>query len=212
MLYKQKGNFQKIVRWIGGKWMSANQATFLGIFFIILTATSFYLGLNKEQFRWLLCVVPFSLFMRMVMNTLDGMLSREYGSASVAGELFNEGLDVIGDTICYGVLLFIKSPPYLSLTLFLILIWMAEFFGVLGKGFPEGIRRHETFLGGKPDRAVWMSLLSLILFFYPSFRDYMEYYILSVSFFVFLTSVIRIVKILQNAKGKEYKSYTWIGR
>ncbi len=29
MLHLQKGNFQKPVRWIGGSWMTANQATVL---------------------------------------------------------------------------------------------------------------------------------------------------------------------------------------
>jgi len=86
--------------------------------------------------------------------------------------------DVIGDTVCYGVLLFIESPPYLKITLFLIMIWMAEFFGVMGKGFHGGVRRHETFLGGKPDRAMRMSILSLLLFFFPHFRSYLGYYIL----------------------------------
>jgi hypothetical protein len=47
MLYKQKGNFQKIVRWMAGKWMSANCATLFGILFILLTVASFYLSLNK---------------------------------------------------------------------------------------------------------------------------------------------------------------------
>jgi CDP-diacylglycerol---glycerol-3-phosphate 3-phosphatidyltransferase len=212
MLYKQKGNFQKVVRWIGGKWMTANEATWGGIFFIFLTTFSFYFGLTNDRFRWLLCIVPAALLMRMVMNTLDGLLSREYGTATVAGELFNEALDVVGDTACYGVFLFIPDPPFLAATLLLILIWMAEFFGVLGKGFPGGMRRHETFLGGKPDRAIWISILALILFFSPGFFKYINHYLLTMSFFVLLTSVIRIRKILLAAKGKKYESYTWIGR
>ena len=31
MLYLQKGVFQKFVRWLGGRWMTANQATCFGI-------------------------------------------------------------------------------------------------------------------------------------------------------------------------------------
>ena len=212
MLYKQKGNFQKVVRWVGGKWMTANQATLGGIFFICVTAVSFYFGLTVENSRWLLLLVPAGLLLRMVMNTLDGMLSREYGTATVAGELFNEALDVIGDTVCYGALLFVPDAPYAVITLLLVLIWMAEFFGVLGKSFPGGIRRHETFLGGKPDRAIWMSVLALILFFQPGFFRHIGYYLLVMSFFVFLTSAIRVKKILDGAKGKKYESYTWIGK
>lgn len=212
MLYKQKGNFQKVVRWIGGKWMTANQATLGGIFFICFTSASFYFGLSGEEYRWLLLLFPAGLLLRMAMNTLDGMLSREYGTATVAGELFNEALDVIGDTVCYGALLFVPDTPFIAVTLLLVLIWMAEFFGVLGKSFPGGIRRHETFLGGKPDRAIWMSVLALILYFRPDFFKHADLYLLAMSFFVLLTSAIRVKKILDAAKGKKYESYTWIGK
>lgn len=212
MLYLQKGNFQKLVRWIGGSWMTANQATALGIACIFLVSASFYLGLTFASCRWLLALTPVFLVLRMIMNTLDGMLAREYQTGSVAGELFNEGLDIVGDTVCYGVLLFVPGIPQLPLILFLLLTWMAEYFGVLGKGFPGGVRRHETFFGGKPDRAIWMGLMALLLFFFPGLTPYTGVYLLLASCFVFLTSVVRIRKILQAAAGKEYQSYTWIGR
>ena len=212
MLYLQKGNFQKIVRWLAGSWMTANQATLFGIFFIACVSLSFYIGLSFPEFRFLLLLTPLFLILRMAMNALDGMLAREYNTGSVAGELFNEGLDIVGDTICYGSLFFIPNPPYLCLTLFLLLSWMAEFVGVLGKGLPGGIRRHETFLGGKPDRAIWMGLLALLLYLLPSLISYLNWYLLFVSFFVLMTSVIRVRKILQEAKDKPYESYTWIGK
>jgi CDP-diacylglycerol--glycerol-3-phosphate 3-phosphatidyltransferase len=212
MLYLQKGNFQKVVRSIGGNWMSATQATFFGIIFIFLTAASYYLGLTYESWRWLLLLVPVFLFLRLAMNTLDGMLSRECGTATAAGELWNEALDVFGDTICYGSPLLIPAVPYKPLVLFIILLWAAEFFGVLGKSMPGGTRRHETIGGGKPDRAVWMGLSAVILFLFPSFMNYFAYYLYFVSILVGLTVIIRIRKTIQAAKGKEYKSYTWIGR
>lgn len=212
MLYLQKGNFQKLVRWVGGSWMTANQATALGIACILLVSASFYLGLTFASCRWLLALTPVFLVLRMIMNTLDGMLAREYQTGSVAGELFNEGLDIVGDTVCYGVLLFVPGIPQLPLILFLLLTWMAEYFGVLGKSFPGGLRRHETFFGGKPDRAIWMGLMALLLFFFPRLTPYTGAYLLLASCFVFLTSVVRIRKILQAAAGKEYQSYTWIGR
>ena len=140
------------------------------------------------------------------------MLAREYGTGSVAGELFNEGLDVIGDTVCYGSLFFVPDGPQLSLTLLLILSWMAEFFGVLGKGFPGGVRRHETFSAGSPTGRCWMSVLAVLLFVRPEFIHSIAYYLLMMSLFVFATSVIRIRKILLAAKGQHYESYTWIGK
>ncbi len=111
MLYLQKGNFQKVVRWMAGAWMSANQATLMGLCCVVLTAFGFYVGLTYSKYHWLLLLVPVSLVLRMAMNALDGMLAREYGTGSVAGELFNEGLDIVGDTICYGCLFFIPNPP-----------------------------------------------------------------------------------------------------
>jgi len=212
MLYLQKGNFQKVVRWLGGKWMTATQATVFGMVFVLLTSASFYVGLSVEGWRWVLLLTPVFLILRMGMNALDGMLAREYDTGSVAGELFNEGLDVVGDTVCYGSLFFVPGGPMLSLTLLLILAWMAEFFGVLGKGLPGGVRRHETFLGGKPDRAVWMGILALLLFFRPAFLEHAPIYLLVMSAFVLATSILRIRKTLLVAKGKEYKSYTWVGR
>ena len=212
MLYLQKGNFQKIVRGMAGTWMSANQATVFGSVFIVLVATSFYIGLTQDNYRWVLLLVPLFLVLRMAMNALDGMLAREYKTGSVSGEIWNEGLDIIGDNICYGILFFVPGFPHAPLILFMILSWAAEYFGVLGKGMPGGVRRHETFLGGKPDRAVWMGILALILFFKPEFIHYAEYYLWGVCFFIFTTCVIRIRKTISEAKGKAYESYTWIGK
>lgn len=212
MLYLQKGNFQKVVRWIAGSWMTANMATLFGCVFIVLVAASYYTGLTYVNYRWLLLLVPVFIFFRLVMNTLDGMLSREYKTATVAGELWNETLDIVGDTICYGSIYFAPNSPHLAVTVFIILTWAAEYFGVLGKSMPGGRRRHETVGGGKPDRAFWMGLLAFITFFVPSFFNYSAYYISAVSVLVALTCAIRIKKTLQAAEGQKYESFTWIGR
>ncbi len=212
MLYLQIGNFQKIVRRIGGAWMTANQATFLGSICVVLIAVSIYIGFTFSAWRWMLLLVPVFLLLRMVMNTLDGMLSREYKTATVAGEIWNEMLDVVGDTIAYGSLFFIPHGPRLSLTLYLILTWAAGFIGILGKGFSGGRRRHETIGGGKPDRAVWIGMYILVVFFKPGFIDYLPGYLLGISVLILLTSIIRINRILREARGKNYESYTWIGR
>jgi CDP-diacylglycerol--glycerol-3-phosphate 3-phosphatidyltransferase len=197
---------------MAGSWMTANMATAFGCVFVGLTAAGFYLGLSEPSLHFLLLCVPAFLVLRMGMNALDGMLAREYGTGTVAGEIWNEALDVLGDTVCYGVLYFVDGGPRLSLVVFLVTIWAAEFFGVLGKGMPNGTRRHETVLGGKPDRAVWMSGLALLLFFQPAMLSYASVYVLVVSAFVVLTSLIRIRKTILVAKGHEYESYTWIGR
>jgi CDP-diacylglycerol--glycerol-3-phosphate 3-phosphatidyltransferase len=212
MLYLGKGYFQKVVRWMAGSWMTANMATALGCVFVALTAAGFYLGLSVQGLHFLLLCVPVFLFLRMGMNALDGMLAREYKTGTVAGEIWNEALDVLGDTVCYGVLYFVDDGPRLSLVVFLLAVWAAEFFGVLGKGMPNGSRRHETVFGGKPDRAIWMSGLAVILFFRPGFLEYGSVYLSVVTVFVILTSLIRIRKTIAVARGHQYESYTWIGK
>ena len=212
MLYLTKGMFQKVVRWIAGSWMTANMATAFGCVFVALSAAGFYVGLSVPSLRFLLLCVPFFLVARMAMNALDGMLAREYNTGTVAGEIWNEALDVLGDTLCYGVLYFVPGGPRLSVVVLLLTIWAAEFFGVLGKSLPNGVRRHETILGGKPDRAVWMSGLAVVLFLWPGFLAYSPIYLGVVSAFVVLTSAIRVRKTIVVARGEQYQSYTWIGR
>ena len=156
MLYLQKGNFQKITRWIAGNWMTANQATLLGCVFVALVALSFYFGLTYEKFRWTLLLVPPFLVLRMAMNALDGMLAREYKRGSVAGELWNEGLDIIGDTFCYGILLFVPGFFGVPIVLFIILSWASEFFGVLGKSMPVEFAGMKHFwVGNRIVRCGW---------------------------------------------------------
>lgn len=212
MLYLQKGRFQRVVRWLGGSWMTPNMATVGAVLCIAAVSACFYLGLTWPNTRYVLLLIPIFLFLRLAMNTLDGLLARELNQGSVAGEIWNEALDVLGDTICYGSLFFVPDGPQASLVILLLAIWAAEFFGVLGKGMPGGVRRHESFLGGKPDRAVWMGLLALILYFAPGFMPYVPYYLAGVSALVILTALLRIHQTVKAAAGKPYTSFTWIRR
>jgi CDP-diacylglycerol--glycerol-3-phosphate 3-phosphatidyltransferase len=192
--------------------MTANMATAGGIVAIVLASSSLYLGAARTGLGWLLLLAPVFLVLRMAMNALDGMLARERGQGTVAGEIWNEALDVVGDNVCYGVLYFVPDGPRVSIVLFLLCIWAAEFFGVLGKSMPGGVRRHEALAGGKPDRAVWMGLMALILYFSPGFLMYIPYYLGALSGLVIFTALLRVRATLKAASGKPYKSFTWIGR
>ena len=212
MMYLVKGQFQKAVRWMAGSWMSPNGATAAGVGFIAASAASLYFGLARPELRWLLLLTPLCLVLRMAMNALDGLLSREKGLATVSGEIWNEALDVVGDNVCYGVLYFVPGGPRLSLVVFLLVIWAAEFFGVLGKSMPGGVRRHEALLGGKPDRALWMGLLAIVLYFAPGFLPRVPLYLAGLSALVGATAGYRIACTVRAAKGRPYESYTVRGR
>ncbi|MFW5782658.1 MAG: hypothetical protein ACOCWO_05150, partial [Candidatus Muiribacteriaceae bacterium] len=101
---------------------------------------------------------------------------------------------------------------FFPVVLFLISIWTAEFFGVMGKALPGNKRRYETIAGGKPDRAFWTGLMALILYFYPKFIHYTSHYFYFMSFLVILTGLRRVKNILRISRGKDYRSYTFSGR
>jgi CDP-diacylglycerol--glycerol-3-phosphate 3-phosphatidyltransferase len=48
-----------------------------------------------------LFVLPVTLFVRMALNTIDGLMAREHGHASPKGAVLNELTDVIADAALY---------------------------------------------------------------------------------------------------------------
>ena len=51
--------------------------------------------------RWPFLLLPVTLFLRMALNAIDGMMAREHGMKSAAGAVLNELGDVISDAALY---------------------------------------------------------------------------------------------------------------
>lgn len=213
-LYKLKGQFQKLARRAASGGMTANHATFGGWLCIVLYAIALYLGLAQDGWRWALVLIPFITLARLVFNALDGMLAREQGTATAAGEIWNEGSDIVGDTIAYGVLAFlpIAVAPQSSLVFFVAAMWAAEFFGILGKALPGGARRHESVAGGKPERSVFMAAFAIwALIDAKSALDALPTVLVVIGALAALTALVRIRASLRAADGKAYTSTTAYG-
>jgi CDP-diacylglycerol--glycerol-3-phosphate 3-phosphatidyltransferase len=101
---------------------------------------------------------------------------------------------------------------YQVIIIFLLMIWFCEFIGVLGKSLPGGRRRQESLGGGKPERAVAMGILAIVLFFSPAFINNLNFYFGLLSMLIFLSTFKRIKASLRDAKGKDYNSVTQFGR
>lgn len=198
-----------MVAFLGASGLTANGATAGGWLAVFAYAWALHAGLSGA--RLVLWLVPGLALVRLAFNALDGMLARAQGTATAAGELWNEAGDILGDTICYGVLFFVPGAPSLSLTFFLVATWAAEFFGVLGKSLPGGTRRHESLGGGKPERAIWISLFALFCSFNPAAVSFLPAYLVAVGILVSLTAAWRARKSLKAAAGKPYHSYTAFG-
>ncbi len=212
MIYRLKARFQLGVRGLAGNWMSPDMALFGGGAVTLLCGAALYAGLSLPGWRPLLLAVPPLLLLRMALNALDGMLARERGRASARGEVLNEALDVVGDTAAYGVLYFVPESPRLAVVLLLLATWAAEFFGVLGKGLPGGVRRYEALFGGKPDRAFWVALLALLLFFRPAWWRWAGVYLGAVAALAAATAVWRAWAAVREARGRAYDARTSLGR
>lgn len=132
------------------------------------------LWLNPSE-ALLLLGLPLVLFIRMALNALDGMMARNYNMQSPLGEILNELGDVLSDLFLYIPLLavIVEAAPEkeVMLGVYFVLFWslfmafmiLTEFCGILGKAM-VGIRFYHGPMG-KSDRAFWLGLFSLLLFF-----------------------------------------------
>jgi len=78
--------------------LSANDVT-LGAL-LLSAAHGAWLALMPGS-AWPLLLLPVTLFVRMAMNAIDGMMAKEHGQASAAGAVLNELSDVIADAALY---------------------------------------------------------------------------------------------------------------
>lgn len=106
-LYQLKSQFQDQLRPISdtlaGQGVTANQVTVSAVLLSVGTAYVIAKPAAKNQALWLL--MPSSLFVRMALNAIDGMMAREHGQASKLGAVLNELGDIIADTALLASLL-----------------------------------------------------------------------------------------------------------
>ena len=99
-LYQLKSQFQDQLRPISDalveQKVTANQVTVSAVLLSLGTAYIIAKPATEQQTLWLL--LPSSLFVRMALNAIDGMMAREHGQASQLGAVLNEVGDIVADT------------------------------------------------------------------------------------------------------------------
>ncbi|PYE40096.1 alpha/beta fold hydrolase [Psychrobacter fozii] len=99
-LYQLKPKFQDQLRPLSNalvaKNITANQVTVSAVLLSVGTAYVIAKPAIEQQALWLL--LPSSLFVRMALNAIDGMMAREHGQASRLGAVLNEIGDIVADT------------------------------------------------------------------------------------------------------------------
>lgn len=193
-VYSIKPKFQKLLRPV------LDGLYRLGVTANMITLAAVMLSLGTGAYIWFkpglsaLLVLPISLFVRMALNALDGMMARIYSMQSKLGEVLNELGDVVSDTLMFFPLIKLFPVTDLILLAFLFLALINEFAGVLGK-IVGGERRYDGPMG-KSDRAFFIGLLSLLLYFGDFMEAYVDHAFVLALFLLVLSTGIRIKKSL----------------
>jgi CDP-diacylglycerol--glycerol-3-phosphate 3-phosphatidyltransferase len=145
-----------------------------------------------------LLILPISLFLRMALNALDGMMARIHNMQSKKGEILNELGDVVSDFVMFYPIGVLFKLNELLLLAFLFLSVINEYAGILGKAVSSE-RRYEGPMG-KSDRAFVVGLFSLLLFFMPSLILIKDYVFLIIIILLIISTLIRINKTINLIK------------
>ncbi|MDX1919490.1 MAG: CDP-alcohol phosphatidyltransferase family protein [Candidatus Caenarcaniphilales bacterium] len=156
--------------------ITANQLTIATLVLsYISTALVYYFGLFKN-IKEIIFLIPVTLFIRMALNALDGMLARETNTQSRLGEVLNEVGDILADILIYSSLIFVFGKPELMLLItifkFVFLTMLSEFCGVLAKTTAGTRANHGPM--GKSDRAFVIGALCFIYYFVPISQQALE--------------------------------------
>jgi CDP-diacylglycerol--glycerol-3-phosphate 3-phosphatidyltransferase len=161
-IYDLKPAFQNLLRPVcralAAAGVTANQVTITATLLSIVVGVLFALYPDAQ---WAALLVPATLFVRMALNAIDGMLAREHGMKSALGGILNELTDVISDAALYLPFAFVAglTPALVVAAVFFALL--TEMAGVVA--VQVGASRRYDGPMGKSDRAFVFGLLALLI-------------------------------------------------
>ncbi len=163
--YQLKQGFQRLLKpcrdFLIERKISANAITIFAVLTCLL-----YASLMAKGYVALLVLMPFLLLFRMILNALDGMVAVETKTQSRVGMWLNEGGDIVSDLALFlAFLVFLPSLKIYLLTLIVVSLSIEVL--SLWILFKRGVRPLSGPFG-KSDRAVFMGVLGLCLYFQAS--------------------------------------------
>jgi len=138
--------------------VTANQVTLLAI--ALSFATGGMIALYPDR-KWPLLLVPATLFGRMALNAIDGMIAREHDMKTSLGAILNELGDVFSDVALYLPLTLVPGFDARLVVAVVVLAVVSEMAGVIGVQIGAS-RRYDGPMG-KSDRAFVFGALCLAL-------------------------------------------------
>lgn len=160
-IYQLKPAFQgllrPLVRVLARAGVTANLVTIAAVVLALAVGAALLVCANHR----VLLLLPLTLFLRMALNAIDGMLAREHGQASKLGAILNELGDVVADAAMYLPLALRQEFPGVPLVVLVVLAIIVEMTGVIGVQIGASRRYDGPF--GKSDRAFVFGALGLLL-------------------------------------------------
>jgi CDP-diacylglycerol--glycerol-3-phosphate 3-phosphatidyltransferase len=153
-----QGLLRPLARGLAGAGVTANAVTLAAA--VLSIAVGAAIAWTKGAPTTLL-LLPATLFARMALNAIDGMLAREHGQKSRLGALLNELGDVVSDTALYLPLALVPGFDARLVAVIAVLAGLSEMAGVLGQTIGAS-RRYDGPMG-KSDRAFAFGLFALLL-------------------------------------------------
>jgi len=161
-IYDLKPKFQALLRplasWLAQKGVSANAVTIAAL--VLTAGQGAWLALEPGAALPLL-LLPVTLFVRMALNAVDGLMAKEHGMITPQGAVLNELSDVIADAALYLPFALIPGVNAPLVVLVVVTGIVAEMTGALGP-LIKASRRYDGPIG-KSDRAFAFGLLAVLL-------------------------------------------------
>ena len=161
-VYDLKPKFQNLlrplVRQLAARGITANQVTLFAALWSL--GHGLLIAFNPDNRLWFL-LLPVTLFARMALNAVDGMLAREHNQKSRLGGILNEVSDVISDAALYLPFALVVGLSPVAAVLSVVLAGLTEMTGVVAATI--GAQRRYDGPMGKSDRATAFGALGLLL-------------------------------------------------
>lgn len=200
-IYDIKPAFQQILRplsnYLARRGVTPNQITLAALLLSFITGCliAFYPAETEVMF-----LVPITLFLRMMLNAIDGMIAREHQMKTALGIFLNELGDVLSDVFIYLPFACLPAISGSLIVAIVILSIMTEMTGVIAIQVASS-RRYDGPMG-KSDRAFVFGAIGLLL----GLGFEINYWINGVLTIVLFLLMVTIYKRMTSALRTQYES------
>ena len=161
-VYQLKSKFSDILRpicnFLATHGITANMVTISA--FLLSVAVGAIIYLYAPNYSYIYWVLPVSLFIRMALNNIDGVIAREHNQKTNIGAIYNELGDILSDIAIYVPFLYVCGVNVWLIFLFTVLTIISETVGIMGVQINAS--RHYDGPMGKSDRAFWFSIWAIV--------------------------------------------------